>query len=156
MFKLARSSEIVIHRADGSQLEPAIRRSPALNVPSSWLDFLFICIQWILTAIISDVINLYVSTCAGEGLTSVAYRGVYCGLPVIIKVPNSKHQDALLKEWNRLTLALPRDPDVASRLPVPNYYGLFKVDGQDIMVTSDNGLSLAQLQKEDMWYVLAD
>ncbi|TFK92907.1 hypothetical protein K466DRAFT_658932 [Polyporus arcularius HHB13444] len=136
MFKLARSSEIVIHRADGSQLEP---------------DFLFICIQWILTAIISDVINLHVSTCAGEGLTSVAYRGVYCGLPVIIKVPNSKHQDARLKEWNRLTLALPRDPDVASRLPVPNYYGLFKVDGQDIMVTSDNGLSLAQLQKEDMW-----
>ncbi|RPD52044.1 hypothetical protein L227DRAFT_618150 [Lentinus tigrinus ALCF2SS1-6] len=53
--------------------------------------------------------------------------------------------DAVAKEWRALQRLLPPDPAIASSLPIPQYYGLFHIHGQDIMVTSDDGLPLSSL-----------
>ncbi|KAI0070232.1 hypothetical protein K474DRAFT_881562 [Panus rudis PR-1116 ss-1] len=69
------------------------------------------------------------------------------GVSVIVKAPRHMRDQTLVKEWDNLKARLPVQSDVASRLPIPTYYGLFNLEDCIVMVTSDNGISLDQLNK---------
>ncbi|KAI0807938.1 hypothetical protein C8Q74DRAFT_1230150 [Fomes fomentarius] len=131
---------------DGRTYEPALREAASLNVTRSWLHWLFLCVHWFLTWFVSDIVELHVHSIAGRGLRATACRIVYSGVPLILKFPHPHEKDALAREWAALTLSLPRQASTAARLPIPTYYGLFKLVGYHVIVMSDNGVSLDQLR----------
>lgn len=143
MFRLIHSPVLAIYRIDGSLLGLAVRQSPAIAVPITCLTWFICSIQWVLALFLPHILCLRASTFAGQGSYSTAYRGSYFGVPFIVKLP--RVPGAMTKEWDLLRRRLPVDPGVTSRLPIPHYFGLFRIDGEDIMVTSDDGVPIAQL-----------
>ena len=122
---------------DGSLFDIAVRQAPAMAVSFSWLTW-FVCMQWVLALFVPRVLYLRASAFAGQGSSSIAFRGSYAGVPFIIKLPRAP--GVIAKEWTLLQRSLPADPGVASRLPIPRYYGLFRLDAEGhLMLTSYDG-----------------
>lgn len=140
---LASCASVVVRRTDGTEFEPALRQAAPLNVPQTWFDLFLASLCILVHFFTRSVVVLPVSGLAGEGLRFRAWRGVYRGIPFIVKIPHS--QDAARNEWNALTSCLPRNPTIASRLPIATHFGLFKTGALEVILTSDNGIALDQL-----------
>ncbi|KAI0351295.1 hypothetical protein OH77DRAFT_1429821 [Trametes cingulata] len=115
--------------------EPALT-GPAVSSP------LFPVIQWLGRHLFRTV-TLNVTECLNGGELATAWRGTVGVTSVIIKTDlmfiNDWTEREVIKEWDRLTLALPSDARVASALPIPAYYGLFGEVRASIILMSDCG-----------------
>lgn len=133
----------MVWQRDGSALEPVLRVAVLLNVPQKLVDFVFASFFLLFGSFVSSVVELCMSSMAGEGLHFSAWQGVYYGVPFIIKIPHS--QDAAGNKWTALTSLLPHNPTIASCLPITTYFGLFRSGTMELILTSDNGVALNQL-----------
>ena len=140
---LASCEGVVVRRRDGSAFEEARREAALLNVSRTWIDFIFDSFRMLFPWLTPHIINLCTSSVAGEGLNFSAWRGVYCDIPFIVKVPHPT--EAAQNEWAALTSRLPGDPIIASSLPIATYFGLFRSEAVEFILTSDNGVALNQL-----------
>ncbi|KAI0363029.1 hypothetical protein BV20DRAFT_1058407 [Pilatotrama ljubarskyi] len=88
-------------------------------------------------------VTLNVTECLNGGELAIAWRGTVGVTSVVIKTDLMFIDDwterEVIKEWDRLTLALPWDARVASALPIPAYYGLFGEARASIILMSDCG-----------------
>ncbi|KAI0350444.1 hypothetical protein OH77DRAFT_1593514 [Trametes cingulata] len=117
------------------------RNEPALTGPAVSSP-LFPVIQWLGRHLFRTV-TLNVTECLNGGELATAWRGTVGATSVVIKTDLMFIDDwterEVIKEWDRLTLALPSDARVASALPIPAYYGLFGEARASIILMSDCG-----------------
>ena len=98
---LASCKGVVVRQRDSSAFEEAQREA-------AWTNFIFDSFCMLFPWLTPRVINLRTSSVAGEGLSFSAWRGVYYGIPFIVKVPH--YPDAAHDEWAALTSRLPQKP----------------------------------------------
>ncbi|KAI0069548.1 hypothetical protein K474DRAFT_1777228 [Panus rudis PR-1116 ss-1] len=146
-YRLAHCQQIILYSRDGIPLEPGKRIAKSLNVASSCLDPLFLIISSAYSWFAPTSVELRAQDVSGRGASSTAWRMKYGGVSVIVKAPRHMRDQTLVKEWDNLKACLPVQSDMASRLPIPTYYGLFDFEDCIVMVTSDNGISLDQLNE---------
>lgn len=83
IYRLANCTAVVVSAIDGRTYEPAWREAASLNVTRSWLHWLFLCVHWLLTWFVSDIVELHVHSIAGRGLRArdVSEAHVYHNQP---------------------------------------------------------------------------
>ena len=141
-YKLGHASCVVVHTVQGSLPVPYVREESAL--PRTFLDYVILYgFSWILALFVPKVLHVHLyERCPPSG-KSHAFRGVYEGVPFLVRTLRTPRARALADEWSRL----PRGPSV-SQLPIPRYYGLFQIGEHNAMVlTYDNRVTVDRVDE---------
>ena len=140
---------VVVHTVQGALPVPYTRQEPAL--PRTWFDFVILyAFSWILALFLPKVLhlNLY-ARCPRSGRCH-AFRGVYCDVPFVVRILRTPRAGEMTSEWSMF----PRGPTV-SQLPIPRQYGLFYTgENHEMILTSDNGVTLDRLDEEAQMQLL--
>ena len=139
-YKLGQVPQVVVHTVEGSLPVPYVRRETAL--PRTFLDYVMIyALSCILAFFLPQVLHLYLYERCPNSRQSYAFRGVYCDVPLIVRILRTPRPGALAAEWSHL----PRGRS-SSKLPIPRYYGLFQLgEYHEMVLTSDNGVTLDRM-----------
>ncbi|KAI0739637.1 hypothetical protein C8Q80DRAFT_193887 [Daedaleopsis nitida] len=145
-YKLFSAPTVRVRRPlDIEEEEQAVRLTGPLNTTPDWLDYVLPCLLWFRSFFVNNPPTIQLHRLAGHGVTSTAWRGIIDGLPVILKVAHRGANDALQREWAQLSLALPPTSRSIPDLPIPHYYGLFRLNERNVIISSDHGIGLNQI-----------
>ena len=139
-YKLGHAPRVIVHTVNRSFPVPYTRQETAL--PHTAVDYvIMLCLSWILTLWLPKVVDLYLYETCPESRHSLAFRGVYEGIPIIVRTLRTPHGGTLAAEWSRLPGGRLLFP-----LPIPKYYGLFQMGkSHEMLLTSDNGVTLDRM-----------
>ncbi|KAI0677027.1 hypothetical protein C8Q78DRAFT_61596 [Trametes maxima] len=146
-YQLALCEHVRVQLGGGIALNMANRRCNDINVPidHGWFAGLVRCVLRYLGA----TPCLQVDDVAGEGKHSVCLRGVYLGVPFVIKW-QKEGTSGVVQEWahflqegtSGVGQGAPSPSDHAVARYFPSYYGLFASDSNIFSMMSDNGVDL--------------
>ncbi|KAI0374927.1 hypothetical protein BV20DRAFT_1118147, partial [Pilatotrama ljubarskyi] len=107
----------------------------------------------LLAPFLPAVVHIKLQAYIRGGEDTTAWRGHVGETPVVLKmnryVDPSGGERPVLDEWRRMSARLPQDVKKASALPIPAYHGFFVGDEADLILMSDCGRSLDDLEDTD-------